>query len=55
MIWQCYDVNDKLVAIYEYSIEETEFARLEIKEGGEHMITELVATLLLNRHALRRS
>jgi len=54
-ILQCYDVDERLLARYEYCVDDAVFAKLEIKSGAERMVTEIIATLLLNRHALRRT
>jgi len=53
--FHCYDVDERLLARYEYCVDDAVFAKLEIKLGAERMVTEIIATLLLNRHALRRA
>ncbi|CAE6529855.1 unnamed protein product [Rhizoctonia solani] len=50
---ECYDKNDRLVALYEWLLDGPTYARLEIKIGGWHILSELIATLLLNRYAIR--
>jgi hypothetical protein len=36
-------------------VEDDVFAKLDVKTGAESMLTEIVTTLLLNRHAIRRA
>ncbi|QRV73313.1 hypothetical protein RhiJN_01327 [Ceratobasidium sp. AG-Ba] len=50
---ECYDKNDRLIALYEWLIDGPSHARLEIKIGGWHLLSEIIATLLLNRYAIR--
>ncbi|CAE6442180.1 unnamed protein product [Rhizoctonia solani] len=50
---ECYDKNDRLIALYEWLLDGPSHARLEIKIGGWHILSELIATLLLNRYAIR--
>ena len=52
---QCYDAKDRLLAVYEYGVDDVFFAKLDIKQGAENMVTEIVTTLLLNRHNIHRS
>jgi len=51
----CYDAKDRLLAVYEYGVDDVFFAKLDIKQGAENMVTEIVTTLLLNRHNIHRS
>ncbi|GAB1519505.1 hypothetical protein RhiXN_04597 [Rhizoctonia solani] len=50
---ECYDKNDRLIALYEWLLDGPSHARLEIKIGGWHILSELITTLLLNRYAIR--
>ncbi|KAF8602575.1 hypothetical protein BDV93DRAFT_509127 [Ceratobasidium sp. AG-I] len=50
---ECYDKNDRLIAMYEWLLDGPSHARLEIKIGGWHILSELISTLLLNRYAIR--
>ncbi|KAG8678377.1 hypothetical protein FRC09_019886 [Ceratobasidium sp. 395] len=50
---QCYDKNDRLIALYEWLLDGPSHARLEIKIGGWHILSEIITTLLLNRYAIR--
>ncbi|KAG8687207.1 hypothetical protein FRC08_012107 [Ceratobasidium sp. 394] len=50
---ECYDKNDRLIALYEWLLDGPSHARLEIKIGGWHLLSEIIATLLLNRYAIR--
>ncbi|CAE6373559.1 unnamed protein product [Rhizoctonia solani] len=50
---ECYDKNERLVARYEWLLEGPSYARFEIKIGGWHILSELIAILLLNRYAIR--
>ncbi|KDQ15465.1 hypothetical protein BOTBODRAFT_173944 [Botryobasidium botryosum FD-172 SS1] len=52
---ECYDNQERLLAVYEYLLDDVYFAKLDIKWGAEPLVTEIVTTLLLNRHAIRRS
>ncbi|KAF8318109.1 hypothetical protein DL93DRAFT_425375 [Clavulina sp. PMI_390] len=53
--FHCYNEVGTLVASYQYCSEEAVFARLDIKVEALHMVTEIIATLLLNRHAIQRA
>ncbi|CEL63922.1 hypothetical protein RSOLAG1IB_05687 [Rhizoctonia solani AG-1 IB] len=50
---ECYDKNDRLIALYEWLLDGPSHARLEIKIGGWHILSEIMTTLLLNRYAIR--
>ncbi|KAF8324576.1 uncharacterized protein EI90DRAFT_3075114 [Cantharellus anzutake] len=51
----CYDENERLLAVYEYGVDDVYFAKLDIKQGAEDMVIEIITTLLLNRHNIHRS
>ncbi|KAG8929997.1 hypothetical protein FRC03_005991 [Tulasnella sp. 419] len=50
---ECRDQNDGLLAVYEYLLDDVSFAKLQVKPLGWSMTTEIILTLILNRHALR--
>ncbi|KAG9000613.1 hypothetical protein FRB94_009570 [Tulasnella sp. JGI-2019a] len=50
---QCFDRHGGLLAVYEYLMEDISYAKLDVKPLGWSMTTELIATLILNRHAIR--
>ena len=52
-ILQCVDKNGQPIAVYEYLMDEPSFARLTVRPDGWQLLTEIVATLILNRIAIK--